>query len=143
MRLSDKHSSDATPPGAAQGPLARWSDHPDTAIETAITRWSLNRVGWRGFEGLPWVTALKEKYPDVDHIAHTCTIHDNKFKKQVPALLDEVAPEDLCAVQSYFVGKLALEELSCRANGSMAGLCDKRAAYMQIFDMLKDARAAT
>jgi len=139
MRLTDP-SPDRGAAVPQQGPLAKWSDNHERAIDEAISRWNLQRVGWMGFESLPWVHALKEKYPDVDTIAHTCTIHDNKFKKQVPALLDEIEPQDFNAVRSYFVGKLALEELSCRLSGAGAGLCDKRAAYIQIFDILREAR---
>ncbi len=123
-------------PRAKAAPHAEWSRKSDAAIAQAIARYDLERVGWRGFEAQPWVGVLKRRYPAVDRIAHTCSSHDNRYQGEFRDLLDEVAPADHAALKSFFIGKLALEELSCRRSGAAAGLCDKRAAYLQIFEML-------
>jgi len=114
-----------------------WSPVSDRAIGQAISRWELDKVGWRGFESLPWVTALHKKYPAVPRIASTCSSHDNRYRDEVTELLGDIEPADFGDVKSYFVGKLALEELSCRLSGAGGGMCDKRAAYLVIFDMMK------
>jgi hypothetical protein len=122
--------------GGKSGPLAAWPERSDAAIATAIDRWSLNRVGWRGFDALPWVKSLKEKYPEVERIASTCSGAQGEHVAASRKLIAGAEADDRAAIRSYFVGKLALEELSCRLSGAGAGLCDKRSAFMRIFEVM-------
>lgn len=126
---------------ASNEPAEPWSTHSDRAIEQAIRRWNLQQVGWRGFEGQPWVRDLQRKYPDVAQLAQTCSSHDPKFRDDLVDLLGKIDDEDFPAVRDFFVGKLALEDLSCRLSGAAGGLCDKKGAYLQMFDMLNQAAA--
>jgi hypothetical protein len=137
MQISDASSGSGQRDDSAR--VGGWSGKPDVAISDAIHRYGLSRVGWRGFHKLPWVKATVEKYPLAAEIASSASSHKpDDYRKSLGKLLRDVEPEDFAAVQSWFVGKLALEELSCRMNGSGAGACDKRAAYMDIFEMLKE-----
>ena len=43
--------------------------------------------------------------------------------------------EDKKGIHNYFMGKLGLEELSCRMNGAGSGNCDKRTAFFEICRM--------
>lgn len=114
-----------------------WGATPDRAIAQAISKWNLDQVGWRGFEALPWVEALHARLPDVKHIAQTASSHNGRYKDEVQALVLGLDRRDYTEVRAYFVGKLALEELSCRRSGAGAGLCDKRTAFLDIFERLK------
>lgn len=128
---------DPAPFASSTGASEAWSPVADRAITQAITKWNLDKVGWRGFESLPWVQALSQRYPDMEQIGHTCSTHDGKYKDEVRDLVGAIDRKDFADVRSYFVGKLALEELSCRMSGAGAGLCDKRGAFLDIFEMLK------
>lgn len=122
----------------AQAPTMSWPDDPTAAIRVAIGKWSLNRVGWRGFEAQPWVGRLKEKYPEVERIARTCSGPQGEHVAATRKLVAHADAEDVPAIKSYFVGKLALEELSCQRNGAGAGLCDKRSAFMRLFSVIHE-----
>jgi len=99
--------------------------------------YELRKLGWRGFDQLDWVDGMKRKYPEMQTIASNASAY-TKFDHETPlhALLDRAAPADVPFIQEYFRGKLGLEELSCQLSGAGAGLCDKRAAFTQIVDLL-------
>ncbi len=113
-----------------------WCTQPTGAIAQAIEIFKLKSLGWRGFEELDWVKAIHFKYPLVREIALKCSSIRGTMIEEVLQLIASAKPEDKPIIQSFFVCKLALEELSCRMNGAGAGMCDKRAAYMEIFHTL-------
>jgi len=115
-------------------PVFTWSANADTAIAEALEKLNLVSLGWKGFEDLEWVRALKEKYPVIDQIAtNTSTISGIRLA-EVKALLILADACDHSAIRSYFVAKMALEKLSCARNGAGAGMGDKLGAYLQIFE---------
>lgn len=126
---------------AGQAPTMHWPDKAEAAIHVAIGKWNLSRVGWRGFEAQPWVVSLKEKYPEVERIARTCSGPQGEHIAASRKLIQHADAEDVAGIKSYFAGKLALEELSCQRNGAGAGLCDKRSAFLRIFDVLHEETA--
>ncbi len=102
----------------------------------AISQWGLQKCGWRGFQQFDWVQDITNKYPDAEHIAHTCSSHNQDYLEKVADLFDSASSmEDKKQLHKYFVGKLALEELSCRLSGAAGGLCDKKRAYLDICRM--------
>ncbi len=103
----------------------------------AIRKWDLEKLGWRGFQQLDWVEDITNKYPEAVNIAHTCSSHTPGFLDQVSDLCDGIPKEDQRQIHNYFVGKLGLEELSCRRSGPMGGLCDKKNAFIQICQYTK------
>ena len=103
----------------------------------AINKYDLKHLGWRGFEQLDWVTEITNKHPEAVHIAHTCSSHTPGYLDQVQDLMEGVSKPDQKEIHKYFVGKLALEELSCRMSGAAGGLCDKKGAYLQICQLTK------
>ncbi|MBQ7529749.1 hypothetical protein IJT10_07615 [bacterium] len=103
----------------------------------AIDKWDLKHLGWRGFEQLDWVSDITNKYPDAAHIAHTCSTTRPGYLDQVNDLFEGMPKEDRKMVHKYFIGKLALEELSCRMSGGAGGLCDKKGAYVQICQLTR------
>ncbi len=118
-----------------------WSRNPERAIEEAIQRYKLFALGWRGFDALDWVSQLLKTYPLVKEIASKSSSISGLMLEELDALLTSASKQDRPLIHDYFVGKLALEELSCRANGAGAGACDKRAAFRQIFCFLQESRA--
>lgn len=113
-----------------------WSPNPEQAVEQAIRRFALMRLGWQGFDALDWVAELYNKYPVMREIVYGSSIIHGVRLEELLSLLGAAKSEDLPFIKSYFIGKLALEELSCRRNGAGAGSCDKKAALMQIFQKL-------
>ena len=102
-------------------------------MNRCIDKWDLKHLGWRGFEKLDWVTDITNKYPEAVNIAHTCSSHTPGYLDQVQDLFDGVkSSSDKKELHKYFVGKLGLEELSCRNSGAAGGLCDKKRAYLEI-----------
>lgn len=93
---------------------------------------SLRQVGWRGFEKVDWVQDIMSRYPRAGEIASECSSHRPGYLEDVKELFAEALPEHKKDLHRYFIGKLALEELSCQMNGAAAGACDKRAAYLDI-----------
>jgi hypothetical protein len=117
-------------------PVERWGSDPSRVISLAQMRFNLRRLGWRGFEALPWVRDILARYPAAAELAATCSSHRQAdYEKKAHRLFAEVAPQDFDALHSYFVGKLALEDLSCQLNGAAAAACDKRAAYLGIWEI--------
>lgn len=110
-----------------------------------IKKYDLTHLGWRGFDQLDWVSDITNKYPEAVHIAHTCSSmdQDKPYLDQVKDLMDSASSaEDKKGIHNYFMGKLGLEELSCRNSGGAGGLCDKKGAFIEISclttKMLKD-----
>lgn len=103
----------------------------------AINKWDLKHEGWRGFEKFDWVSDITNKYPEAVNIAHTCSSHTPGYLDQVKDLFEDMPKEDRKQVHNYFIGKLGLEELSCRMSGAAGGLCDKKGAYIQICQLTK------
>lgn len=123
--------------------LIGWRKNLDGVISQAIERFTLRNLGWRGFEALPWVVEIKERYPELGKLAEIASSHNpDAFIAPVNALFKTAPAADHPAIQSFFIGKLALEELSCRLNGAGAGACDKRAAYIEIWQISKEYVAA-
>ena len=105
-------------------------------MNRCIDKWDLKHLGWRGFEKLDWVTDITNKYPECEHIAHTCSCFNPGYLDDVQDLMDGAASkEDKKGIHNYFMGKLGLEELSCRMNGAGSGNCDKRTAFFEICRM--------
>lgn len=102
-------------------------------MNKGISNWQLEKLGWRGFQELDWVENITNKYPEAVNIAHTCSSHTPGYLDQVQDLFDSAkSSADQKELHNYFVGKLGLEELSCRRSGAAGGLCDKKRAYMDI-----------
>ena len=121
----------------AQRPMAS-SSSVMTEANQAINKWNLKELGWRGFEKLDWVTDITNKYPEAVNIAHTCSSLKPGFLDQVADMCEGMPKKDLKEIHKYYIGKLGLEELSCRMSGPTAGLCDKKGAYIQICQMTKE-----
>lgn len=118
-----------------------WSRQPDIAIRQALERFELRLLGWRGFESLDWVRALHERFPGLAPLATSCSSIHGIGLDRLAALLANASKEEGQLVQTYFICKLALEELSCRASGAGAGACDKRAAYLAICKQMQSAES--
>ena len=115
----------------------------DRDVEGAIRRWQLDSRqvgGWMGFDRQPFVQQVYRDYPEARELAHTCSSQRPEYQDQARGLFEGAAPEDRTRLGDYFLGKLALEELSCRLSGAGAGLCDKRAAFMRIWEIAQDYR---
>lgn len=110
-----------------------WCSHPTGAVEQAINLFKLQAIGWRGFEEFDWVKQILTRYPLANEIALKCSAISGNMLEELALLMNQATPEDRFSIRSFFVCKLALEELSCRRNGAGAGMCDKRAAFMDIF----------
>jgi len=113
----------------------------DRDVERAIRRWQLDSRtvgGWMGFDRQPFVQAVYRDYPAAQELAHTCSSHRPEYQAQARELFESAAPEDRQRLGDYFLGKLALEELSCRLSGAGAGLCDKRAAFIKIWEIAQE-----
>ncbi len=119
-------------------PILVWSVNADTAIVEAINGFGLRSLGWKGFEELQWVSDLHARYPQINVIALSTSMILGTKLTDVSQLFAHAAPEDRPAIRSYFVGKLALEKLSCALSGAGAGMCDKYGAYLKIFDLTRD-----
>lgn len=124
----------------SQAPSA-WSQRPERAAQQAISQFGLRSKGWMGFDKLEWVQDVKERYPAAIQLAQSCSSHKPEFKQQAQELFDSTPAGDRPLLRDYFAGKLGLEELSCQMNGAAAGLCDKRAAFMQIYTIAQEACA--
>lgn len=114
-----------------------WSDKPIEVISAAIYLFSLRELGWRGFEALAWVKEIKRTYPAIAELASSATTNQGDFITPARELFENACPLDRPGIQSYFIGKLALEHLSCQFSGVAALNCDKRAAFMQIWELSK------
>ena len=117
-------------------PILTWSTNADAAIVEATTGFQLRQLGWKGFEALPWVIQLHTKYPDMQDIAIYASSISGCRLNEVSMLLEKADVSDRPSIISYFVGKLALEKLSCTRGGAGAGMCDKFSAFLQIFEYL-------
>lgn len=114
-----------------------WSRDPDCAIRQAINGFNLPSLGWQGFEDSDWVKELLQKYPLLFDISRKTSIINGVMLEELEGILALASLAERKLIQDFFVGKLALEELSCRMNGAGAGACDRRAAFMQIFYSLQ------
>lgn len=117
----------------------------DRDVDRAIRRWQLDSRqvgGWMGFDRQPFVQAVYRDYPEARELAQTCSSHRPEYQTQARELFEGAAPEDRPRLGDYFLGKLALEELSCRLSGAGAGLCDKRAAFLKIWEIAQDYGAS-
>lgn len=110
----------------------RFSDEPATACQQAISSFQLTR-GWQAFGQDPWVADLTQRIPQAQNLATTCSAHRPEYQQQAKDLFLAHSQEDRLLLKDYFLGKLGLEELSCRRSGAGAGACDKRAAFMEIY----------
>jgi hypothetical protein len=135
--LTVKTFSTSTPKSVAVGPGGPWPGNYDVCVRSAISRWNLRQSGWRGFEAQPWVRQLKKQYPDIEPLASSASGPTGPHLEAARHLFESAPKADRQSIQSYFVGKMALEELSCQLSGPMAGLCDKRSAYVAIWDLSK------
>ena len=118
----------------------KWSAKYDLTVSAAIAEFNLRRLGWRGFEQLPWVSDLLRRFPAVHELATHASIHDPKLEEKASALFDSLKDESVMGIVcDYFAGKMALEELSCLSNGAGAGACDKRAGFVRIWSLLVPA----
>jgi hypothetical protein len=116
-----------------------WPQKPEAAANQAISLWGLKQKGWMGFDKIPWVAKVKEEYPEAISLAQTCSIHRPEFRESAASLLEAAPASDRPLLRDYFAGKLGLEELSCRRSGAGAGMCDKRSAFQEIYQMAHQA----
>ena len=110
----------------------------EIVINQAICRFNLRQLGWLGFDALPWVQAIKAKYPQTAELAHTASSIRGGFAEQARELFEQATQEDRATIQAYFIGKLAVERLSCQLSGFGAGSCDKMGAFIQIWEISKE-----
>jgi hypothetical protein len=115
-----------------------YPDDPTAATNQAIGRMELTK-GWQNFMQQPWVKDLGERYPSAIELSHTCSAHRPEYKQQAEDLLYSAPIQDRQQLRNFFLGKLGLEELSCRRSGAGAGACDKRAAFMEIYRIASEA----
>jgi hypothetical protein len=114
-----------------------WGTSVDNAIALAIGEFQL-RNGWKAFEAQEWVQELIQLYPAMKPLAELAsTYNDQGYLQKAEDLFLSAAPEDRPGIENYFIGKLGLEELSCRMHGAGAGACDKKGAFLQIFELYK------
>lgn len=106
----------------------------ESAVKSAIAQFELRRLGWRGFSALPWVNRLTTTYPIIAKIDAEASIIGGGFREPATTLMASAAAADREAICRYFLGKLALEQLSCDQHGAGAGACDRRAAYLEIWE---------
>ena len=134
-----RQASSASQPAQETAPASPppWAP-PSAAAEQAISRFNLRRLGWMGFDQLSWVTALKSEKPEAFALASSCSAHRPEYEQRARDLFATSTPDQRQALQNYFVGKLGLEELSCRMSGAGAGMCDKRTAYMKIVEISQE-----
>jgi hypothetical protein len=115
-----------------------YPNDPTAATNQAISRMELTK-GWQNFMQQPWVKDLGERYPSAIELSHTCSAHRPEYKQQAEDLLYSAPIQDRQQLRNFFLGKLGLEELSCRRSGAGAGACDKRAAFMEIYRIASEA----
>ena len=120
-----------------------WPQQAEAGANRAIAKWGLLQKGWMGFDQSPWVAQLKEDYPQALRLAQTCSIHRPEFREQASELFQTAPAEDRPRLRDYFAGKLGLEELSCRRSGAGAGMCDKRSAFQEIYQIANQACLAS
>lgn len=118
---------------------ALWSEDPEVAGRQAIRDFGLRQKGWRGFDQFAWVQEVKERFPAAVHLAQTCSSHRPEYKGQAEDLFYSAPLEERPRLRDYFLGKLGLEELSCQMNGAGAAMCDKRAAFREIYKIAHEA----
>lgn len=133
------HITSLSRPPAFLASSRSWPEAPDRAANQAIAEFGLRQKGWRGFDELPWVKEVKQRFPSAISLAQSCSAHRPEYRQQAVELFDACAPSDRPLLRDYFAGKLGLEELSCQLSGAGAGSCDKRAAYMEIYRIAQQA----
>jgi hypothetical protein len=109
----------------------------DDATSAAIQEFQLFALGWKGFEALDWVCELEAQYPGMIALSRSASALFGGFLEQARQLIETADPADRPGIQNFFVGKLALEQISCRRNGAGSGACDKLGAFLQIFELYK------
>ena len=124
--------------GLAASSSQSYPNDPTAATNQAISRMELTK-GWQNFMQQPWVKELGERYPSAIDLSHTCSAHRPEYKQQAEDLLYSAPIQDRQQLRNFFLGKLGLEELSCRRSGAGAGACDKRAAFMEIYRIASEA----
>jgi len=134
MHITSLNRSALLPSGARS-----WPDAPERGASQAISEFGLRQKGWRGFDELPWVKEVKERFPAAVSLAQSCSAHRPEYRQQAVDLFEATPQSDRALLRDYFAGKLGLEELSCQLSGSGAGSCDKRAAYMEIYAIAQQA----
>lgn len=107
----------------------------DVDVAYAIERFELRRRGWQGFEALPWVEEIQRLYPAIRQLAASASMITREFYEPAHQLFEAARTDDRAVIGEYFLGKLALEQLSCNMFGAGAGACDRRAAYLAIWEI--------
>ncbi len=136
MLITSQFSRNPAPLGSH---APSWPAQPEAGANQAIAQWGLLQKGWMGFDQIPWVAELRKDYPEAISLAQTCSITRPEFREQVTELFQQAPAEDRPRLRDYFAGKLGLEELSCRRNGAGAGMCDKRSAFQEIYQIANQA----
>ncbi len=103
------------------------------AAAAARQLFELRVLGWRGLEEADEVRQLHERCPGLKPAATLVSAYKNNYEPVHQVFLD-ASVEDRRRLRAYFAGRLTLEEISCALSGAGAGSCDKRAAFMQIWD---------
>lgn len=112
-----------------------WGHNAEAARSMAIAHYRLNELGWKGFDELDWAAALLKKYPEVPVILLACNIGKPASFNALTELSSEMSETDRHRLRDYIVGKLGLEELSCRRSGPGSGSCDRRSALYRCVEI--------
>lgn len=105
-----------------------WTSDVDGTKKQAIAIYDLTRLGWQGFDKLDWAVALLAKHPSIPVIMIATHSGSQSSFDALQALAAGMSAEDRHRFRDYIIGKLALEELSCRRNGPGSGASQSLAA---------------
>jgi len=105
-----------------------WGTNAEAAKVKAISFYRLEQLGWKGFDELDWAEQLLHKFPSIGMILLACNIGNPSSFDALTRLANSMSGEDRHHLRDYIIGKLGLEELSCRRSGPGSGNCDRRSA---------------
>lgn len=112
-----------------------WGKEVEPTKRRAMELYNLRKLGWKGFDELDWVAALLKKHISIRVILVATLSFAQASFDALQELADDMSDEDRHRMRDYIVGKLALEELSCMANGAGAGACQTRTALTRCVEI--------
>jgi hypothetical protein len=81
-------------PSSIPNSRSDWAQQPQLAAQQAIDTFDLRQKGWRGFDALPWVSTVKEDFPQAVQLAQTCSAHRPEYRDQAQELFSSCSPDD-------------------------------------------------